>query len=300
MENEDDVADSEGGKNSSPESATIVHVTWPLSSRSVRIGPHRQGMQHSASPRDVSVLFRLERGDLPVSLPGTLGGSDWNDGAGLFGQGMIDSSSRSFADLSLSPILCMLPFGESDRIILVGTAWHSLALHLVDKSGRCLRSMGLPHSSLKHGEMLPVPGGDPLVLILSHQIDEQDPDLRRVGSVGSIESGDTARLADTNVTMASTLTLAKQVKWLLDNNRFSDALEIAQRAPGGSLRREKVDVASIGDQFLENIYSEGDFVRLAGVLPETITSTSPEMGMRAKEKVMEARNGKSKANKRSI
>ncbi len=293
MEEEDDeIASTRSDRTSAAtENPTLLHVTWPLASRTIRIGPHRSGMQ---PPREVTVgLFSLERGDLPVSLPGALGilgseadGSDWHDGAGLFGTGGV--GSKPAADLSLSPLLSMKPFG-SNRIVLVGTAWHSLALHLVDSSNRVLGSMGLPHNALKHAELISIPGGDPLVLILSHPIDSQDPDLRRAGSVGSVESEEMARLADTNVTLASALTVPEQVKWLLANGRFSDALEIARQAPGGSLRRAEVSIADIGDQFLESVRSSGDFERLATVLTETISSTSPEMGVRGKEKVMETR-----------
>lgn len=280
------------------ESATLLHVTWPLCSRTLRIGPHRPGAQYAGNPRQVSITFRLERGDLPSSLPGTLGvasneaeASEWAEANNPFGT-MTGTGAGDFprpiTDLLLTPLLCALPFGDSDRIVLVGTAWHSLALHLVDQAGRCIRSMALPHTGLKHADMLIIPGGDPLVLILSHLIDGMDSDLKRENSVNTVES-DHMRLADTNVTLASALTVAEQVKWHLANNRFSDALAIAQTAPGGSLRRAEVSVSSIGDQFLESIRSLRDFDRLATVLPNTISSTSPDMGMRSREKVMKTR-----------
>ena len=291
-EDDDEISSTRSERTSvHSENVTLLHVTWPLASRTIRIGPHRAGAQ---PPRKVTVgLFSLERGDLPVSLPGALGilaseadGSDWHDGAGLFGNGGV--GTKPAADLSLSPLLSMKPFGKN-RIVLVGTAWHSLALHLVNANNQVLGSIGLPHNALKHAELVSIPGGDPLVLIVSHPIDSQDPDLRRAGSVGSVESEDMARLADTNVTLASALTVPEQVKWLLANGRFSDALEIARQAPGGSLRRAEVSVADIGDQFLESVRSTGDFERLATVLTDTISSTSPEVGVRGKEKVMETR-----------
>lgn len=295
MKEEEPATGSETG-GTITEAATILHVTWPLSARTLRIGPHRTGSEFTECPREVDVTFRLERGYLPASLPGALAAmgddgdiADWGEANSPFGNIGAGNFPRPVADLSRSPLLCALPFGDSDRIVLVGTAWHSLTLHLVDQTGHCIRSMALPHTGLKHAEMRIVPGGDPLVLVLSHAIEVQESELQRTTSSGTAETEDNSRLSDTNVTLASSLTVAEQVQWLLANNRFSDALAIAQSAPGGSLRRAEVSISSIGDQFLESIRKAGDYDRLASVLPNTISSTSPEMGMRRRDKVMAAR-----------
>ncbi len=279
----------EGDSASAPaESAVVLHVTWPLCARTLRIGPHRSGAEFAGRPREIEVTFRLERGDLPTALPGALAAVA---GTEFAAEGMENAFPRPIEDLLLSPLLCTLPFGPRDRVVLVGTAFHGLALHLVDPSGRSVRSMPLPHSALRSAEMMAIPGGDPLVLILSHPV-EENVGSSSVGGTDSAIGADgdkSARLAETNVTLASALTVAEQVKWLLAHNRFSDALHVAQTAPGGSLRRAEVSVSGIGDQFLESIREQGDFERLAQVLPNTISSTSPEMGLRGREKVMASR-----------
>lgn len=250
------------------ESTTLLYVTWPAGARILRIGPHKDIIVPSENEtyRDIDVVFRLERDSLPAT---ELTPDEMKHPDGALGSIVEDS-----------PLLAVVPFGGNESVALVGTPSKGLALHLISSAGVSIKSMRMAHHGLKDADLLTVPGGDPLLLVVA-----QPNEARK----SEEPSGESSKRPFQDVVYVRSLTTAERVKWLLGQNRFSDALRVAQAAPGGSLRRAEVSLDDIGEQFLDSVRESGDYTRLAEVLPETIVTTTPYVGFRAREKIMQKR-----------
>lgn len=240
------------------EPTVLLHVTWPSGARVVKIGPHKNILPTENVPlRNISVTFKLERESLPSAK---------------FSekelQTLLDATGSIVEE---SPLLSLVPFGAKTNVVLVGTPWKGLIMHLISAEGVSLESTRMPHEELRDADMLIIPGGDPLVLI--------------IGKPNSMSKGGTIA-EKPGLVYVRCLTTAERVKWLLGQHRFSDALAVAQSTPGGSLRRAEVSLEDIGEQFLESLHENGDYEGLASVLPETIVTTSPYVGFRVREKIM--------------
>ncbi|PXF46572.1 Vacuolar protein sorting-associated protein 41-like [Gracilariopsis chorda] len=253
------------------ESSVKLYVTWPTGARIVRIGPYKDVLQPSdpsqrVPVRDIAVEFRLNRETLPMT---DLSPEELNV--------MEHSVNNMAVD---SPLLALVPFGEEDTVALIGTPSKGLMIHLITPEGKSEKSMRLTHKNLCDADMHTIPGGDPLVLIFGHLCSSKQ----------SLKTTDDGRgPPKQEVVYVRSRTTAERVKWLLGQNRFSDALEVAQSAPGGSLRRAEVSLEDVGEQFLESLREKGEYDRLASVLPETITTTTPYFGFRARDKIMAKR-----------
>lgn len=255
------------------ESPISLYITWPSGARIVKIGPHRDILpSEPISPRDIQVSFKVER-------------------EGLFAAEASESNYTSDQDLISSiigtteeaPLLSLVPFGAADSVALVGTPTRGLEIHLVScETGSSLKTMAMPHKALHDADLLTVPGGDPLVLIIGKWTPTTDSDHATSENYSPVED-------PRSLTFVRPLTTAERVKWLLGQERFSDALTIAQSAPGGSLRRAEVSLEDVGEQFLESLRESGNYAKLKAVLPETIATTTPYVGFRARDKVMEKR-----------
>ncbi|CAN8075758.1 unnamed protein product [Agarophyton chilense] len=250
------------------ESTVMLFVTWPTGARIVRIRPHKEIVQPEdrskrIPPRDIKLVFKLNRETLPITE---------------LSEEELEVMSHSINNMAVdSPLLALVPFGKHENVALVGTPSRGVTLHLISESGRSEKSMRMPHKDLCDADMLTIPGGDPLVLIFGHLCGFK----RQIGSE-VVENN----IAKQEVVYVRSLTTAERVKWLLGRSRFSDALKIAQNAPGGSLRRAEVSLEDVGEQFLESLRDNGEYRRLASVLAETITTTTPYFGMRGRDKVM--------------
>lgn len=268
MELDDNVPLSSHG-----EPTVSLFITWPTGARIVQIGPLKGGSStEQGQQRDIEVIFKLERPSItsrdPVANSQSGGGGD--------------SLAGNVARTEDTPLLGLVPFGEKNTVALVGTPSNGLMIHLVSaESGKSGKSMLMPHSGLCDADLLTVPGGDPLVLIVGHWI--------CTSSYTSSKDQRNELHGDQELTYVRSLTTAERVKWLLGQGRFSDALHIAQTAPGGSLRRAEVSVEDIGEQFLESLRESGDYDRLVSLLSKTITATTPCVGQRGREKVMAKR-----------
>eukprot|EP00178_Gracilaria_changii_P019045 TRINITY_DN55471_c0_g1_i1.p1 TRINITY_DN55471_c0_g1~~TRINITY_DN55471_c0_g1_i1.p1 ORF type:complete len:928 (+),score=124.20 TRINITY_DN55471_c0_g1_i1:3663-6446(+) len=253
------------------ESTVMLYVTWPTGARIVRIRPHKDIVQPEDRSkripvRDIELVFKLNRETLPINE---------------LSEEELDVMRHSVNNMAVdSPLLALVPFGEHESVALVGTPSREITLHLISKSGKSEKSMRMPHKDLCDADMHTIPGGDPLVLIFGHLCGSK----RQMGT-----EGEDKIVAKQEVVYVRSLTTAERVKWLLGQNRFSDALEIAQGAPGGSLRRAEVSLEDVGEQFLESLRENGEYNRLASVLGETITTTTPFFGIRGREKVMAKR-----------
>lgn len=264
METDDEVPRSPHG-----EATVSLYVTWPSGARIVQIGPLKDVLpSEQTSQREINVVFKLERHDLFLaeSRP-------------------EDDTQEDVADAMVgrfdeAPLLSLVPFGEKETVALVGTPSRGLTMHLVSPdTGKSLKNMLMPYDGLRDANLLTVPGGDPLALIVGHW----------PASKSKTEEGLANAQGAEGVIYVRSLTTAERVKWLLGQGRFSDALHIAQSAPGGSLRRAEVSLEDIGEQFLESLREAADYEKLVSVLPETITTTAPYVGFRAREKVMAKR-----------
>lgn len=254
------------------EPAIMMYVTWPTGARVIHIGALVDGETPELPPtRDKEVVFKLDRPDIfAPHLEENIQGN--------IGEGASESDVWSSEQ---APLLGVVPFGDEDMVALVGTSLKGLVIHLIsDKTKRSEKYMALPQTDLKDADLLTVPGGDPLVLVAGQWLSPATP--KEV-------SHEEERIDGRELMFVRSLTTAERVKWLLGQNRFSDALHIAQNAPGGSLRRAEVSLEDIGEQFLDSLREAGEFVRLATVLPETITATTPYVGNREREKVMKKR-----------
>lgn len=244
------------------EPAIRLFLTWPAGARIIRVGPHNHFPAKENTPaREIDVIFKLERQTL------------------LQNEASLSANS-SYPTVEGSPVLSTVPFGREECVALLGLPTRGLALHLISADGRDVKNMILPHRALRDASVLTVPGGDPLVLVLAHLDDTNASPLQSLDML-------TPHAAD--VLYVRPLSIAERVKWLLGQNRFQDALNVAQSAPGGSLRRAEVSLLDIGEQFLESLKDAGDYKRLATVLPETIETTTPFTGVRARDKVMTTR-----------
>lgn len=264
MEINDNIALSPHG-----EATVLVYITWPSGSRIVQIGPLKEVKPPEQAPqREIEIICRLERAELS------------------FADSQSESITKDDVDITSiegpheGPLLSFVPFGDGDAAALVGTRSQELVLHLISTSeGKSVKSMHMPYHGLWDADLLAVPGGDPLVLIVGHwpsatlRVEKDEGNAEEVGGVVYVRS----------------LTTAERVKWLLGQGRFSDALHTAQSAPGGSLRRAEVSLEDVGEQFLESLHESGDYKKLASVLPETITMTAPYVGFRARDRVMAKR-----------
>jgi hypothetical protein len=284
------------------ERTQMLYIAWPSLSKVVVIGPH---IEHGTSdqpageaapvrkpPRHVETMLTISRTDIPVPLP---------------------EVSNSFL---ASPILSIAPFGNHVAV-LTGASDHRLILARVKKTSSAdVHCMQLDHSWVNAAELFPIPGGEPLLLVLAQGRTEErmaaeegrkdsldgassapantdekssSADVRAEGETRD----DVARSAQgeifSNVCFARALGVAERIKWMLDQGRFEDALRTAEIAPGGSLRRAELSIADVGHQFLDSIRASGDYERLAQVLPRTIISTSPTVAVRGRDKVMRFR-----------
>lgn len=255
------------------EPTVSLFITWPTGARTVQIGPLKGGPSAEQAPqRDIEVVFKLERPSIIVRSMNANSRSDSDD----------NGLAENVAPVEETPLLGLVPFGEKGSVALVGTPSNGLTIHLISaETGESEKSMLMPQSSLCDADLLIVPGGDPLVLIVAHQIGAGTYKLPRDHRNGPQDGQE--------LIYVRSLTTAERVKWLLGQGRFSDALHIAQTAPGGSLRRAEVSVEDIGEQFLESLRESGEFGRLVSLLSETITATTPYLGQRAREKVMAKR-----------
>eukprot|EP00177_Eucheuma_denticulatum_P007890 GFKZ01014369.1.p1 GENE.GFKZ01014369.1~~GFKZ01014369.1.p1 ORF type:complete len:948 (-),score=149.31 GFKZ01014369.1:989-3832(-) len=254
------------------EPTILLYVTWPTGARIVQIGALEDTELKDQTPqRDIEVIFKLERPD--VFLQDVYSSLDLE--ADALHEGVLRPEE--------APLLSLVPFGEQDTVALVGTPSKGLAVHLISSStGRSEKNMAMPHTGVCDAEMLTIPGGDPLVLIVGHWT------CSPISSRGKGKDEEKSRNGQELIFVRS-LTTAERVKWLLGQSRFSDALHIAQSAPGASLRRAEVSLEDIGEQFLESLQDSGNYSKLASVLPETITATTPYFGNNARDKVMRKR-----------
>lgn len=258
MDEDPDVPASSRG-----EPTARLYVTWPSGARIVRIGPPGEHTPTAERPsREISVIFKLNRAALYPS--------------------MVPEIPPRPPPVHEAPLLALVPFGHNESVALVGTPSKILALHLISEDGKSVKNMLMPQRTMRDAHLLTVPGGDPLVLIVAHP-DAPPAELSDTENTSQIQS----HVAD--VIYVRSLTTAERVKWLLGQNRFHDALNVAQSAPGGSLRRAEVSIEDVGDQFLDSLKDTGDYSRLASVLPETISTTTPYIGFRARDKVMSKR-----------
>lgn len=249
------------------EPSVLLYITWPSGARIVQIGPHQDVIPTENIPfRQVDVLFRVERHTL-LSPP-------------LASLDPTRPPPNLAALPDQSPILSIIPFGEGRHVVLLGTPDKRLVTLLVNEDAESEKSMVMPLSNVRDADLLPIPGGDPLALIVGHRIPDVKPTTTHQKDGNS---------ASQNLFYLRPLTTGERVKWLLGQNRFSDALNVAQSAPGGSLRRAEVSMEDIGEQFLESLLEAKDYEHLAKVLPETIAATSPYTGFRAREKIMSKR-----------
>lgn len=255
------------------EPAVSLFVSWPTDARIVRIGALTGGPSAEQAPqRDIDVVFKLKRPSILVK--DSTAGSQYDASGG--------SRENNIPPVEEAPLLGLVPFGEKETVALVGTPSNSLTIHLISTdTNKSEKNMLMPHSGMCDADLLTVPGGDPLILIVGHwtctstfKRSKYPKDEPRGGQ---------------ELVYVRSLTTAERVKWLLGQGRFSDALHIAQTAPGGSLRRAEVSLEDIGEQFLDSLREAGDFKRLASLLPETITATTPYVGQRARERVMAKR-----------
>lgn len=262
----EDAFSRKGGK----EPHVTLIVNWPTGARAVRIGPYVYNPSNeTALPRSLDVVFRLERHVLPAVTPVVP---------------PVNNADGSTADVNQAsesppPLLSIVPFGSNEYIALVGTSPNRLAVHLISSDGLSIRHMILPHRSVRDASLLTVPGGDPLALVIAHPDDSiTDPSQSQTMDESGPHNG--------NVMYVRMLSTAERVKWLLGQERFQDALTVAQTAPGGSLRRAEVSLVDVGEQFLESLKDASDYERLASVLSETIDTTTPDTGNRGRDKVM--------------
>lgn len=245
------------------EPAIRLYLTWPAGARVIRIGPHNDHPPPNTSTREIDVMFKLERNSIPLS------------------EGNVSATPLAPLSIENSPLLSVVPFGDQDVVALIGLPSKGLVIHLISPDGQSIKHMVLPHRLLHHASLLTVPGGDPLVLVIGH------PDENSSNPVSPLE--EQPQTSPAEVMYVRSLTTAERVKWLLGQNRFQDALAVAQSAPGGSLRRAEVSLADIGEQFLESLKEIGDFDRLASMLDDTISTTTPFVGFRAREKILQKR-----------
>jgi Region in Clathrin and VPS len=284
------------------ERTLTMYIAWPSLSKVVVIGPHKesQGMDLAgidsvamkAPPRHVETTLTISRTDIPVPLP---------------------EESNSFL---LSPILSIAPFGK-DVAVLTGTSDHRLVLARVKKDAMDdMHCMHLNQSQVNAAELFPVPGGEPLLLVVAICCKEESKETENSNEYAVLDDEQTQNAIDngsqrveadgqdkcnhssiakipeerySSVCFARALGVAERIKWLLDQGRFEDALKTAEIAPGGSLRRAELSIADVGHQFLESIRANGEYKRLAEVLPRTIISTSPTVAVRGRDKVMRFR-----------
>lgn len=251
------------------EATILVYIAWPSGARIVQIGPCQEaGDSEEAQPREIEITCKLDRSEL--SFADSQSDNVVNE--------RVDSAS--FDGHSKAPLLSFVPFGDGNAVVLVGARSQEVILHLVSTSdGTITKNMRMPYHGVWDADLLSVPGGDPLVLLVGHW-----PSAELQGEKKEEKSDEAG-----GVLFVRSLTTAERVKWLLDQGRFSDALLIAQSAPGGSLRRAEVSLEDVGEQFLESLRTTGDYKKLASVLSETITMTAPYVGFRARERVMAKR-----------
>lgn len=263
-------ADNDSAPSSSQEPPVTLIVTWPTGARAVRIGPHVYNpTNETALTRSLDVIFRLERHALPTIANVYNAASDTGD--------VPVTDAR--VENEPSPLLSVVPFGNNEYVALVSVPSNKLAVHLISSDGLNVKHMLLPYRFVHEASLLTVPGGDPLALIIAHPDDSAtDVSLPQ-------PTGESVPL-DGNIMYVRPLSTAERVKWLLGQERFQDALAIAQTAPGGSLRRAEVSLEDIGDQFLESLKDASDYERLASVLSETIDTTTPIAGNRGRDKAM--------------
>lgn len=299
-----------------------LYLTWPEGARIVRVGPQATTVSGQSVPppgREIDVIFKLERHALVLPTPASLSYMPSEHDAGV----AVPSPPLSVEE---SPLLSVVPFGDGECVALVGLPSRSICLHLVSPEGRSLKHMILPPDSwsFRDANMLTVPGGDPLVLVVayplvsdddtagdgnkprSHPPGEQNTQVHVEEYKNKVMQQSNRNWTDKSKPMQSdskydsvaapaevmyvrSLTTAERVKWLLAEDRFLDALSVAQSAPGGSLRRAEVSLVDIGEQFLESLKDAGDFDRLATVLPETISTTSPFAGFRSRDRILKKR-----------
>lgn len=266
------------------ERTQTLYISWPTVAKAISIGPHIETLGDGADPpaprdrppRDIQTALAVYRDKLLAGFE-----SNIDDSAGC-------------------RIMGIAPFGKHVAILLMSDVGGLILAKMQTPGEDLVQLMHMQYRELLAAEMFAILGGEPLLLIsvqFDIAVDDTAKKRRETMNCAEQQQESPAKTLSEGcvfdlghcVFFARALSVAERVNWLLDNGQFAEALKTAEEAPLGSLSREDVSIAAVGDHFLDSIAASGEFDRLAQVLPQTISSTSPAAATRGRDKAMRNR-----------
>jgi hypothetical protein len=314
--------DEDGPPSARGERAQTLYVAWPSVAKVIVIGPHTdpapdanepaagpEAPRRTAVARSVDTVLTVPRTALPVDAGAGAAAALASPLLGVVPFGEHVAVLVGTVDRGV--LLARVPRrGSGAALVRGGDAGPGTAT-VAGSDAVCMR---LPHGGIKSAGLYSIPGGEPLVLVVAERLaraaaEDGGGDGAEMGASaddGAASAGDTELVSSPRrdstgqeddsaapdgscVLVARPLGVAERIQWMLEHGQFAEALTTAEEAPRGSLRRADVSIADVGDQFLESIRAEGDFGRLAKVLPRVIVSTSPTVAVRGSDRGMQSR-----------
>eukprot|EP00871_Galdieria_phlegrea_P006024 jgi/Galph1/909/GphlegSOOS_G5674.1 len=135
--------------------------------------------------------------------------------------------------------------------------------------------------------LIPIPGEEPLLLVYSTCImeqhvsmneEEQDEeqhsiDENNMKELQSLEQKATRQ----NLKSVRLYSAIERIKWMLQRERYREALETAESAPASELLKHGYSIEQLGEQFLNHLLERESYETFAYMLPRIISGGDIEM-----------------------
>ncbi|GJD06104.1 Vacuolar protein sorting-associated protein 41 [Galdieria sulphuraria] len=124
-----------------------------------------------------------------------------------------------------------------------------------------------------------IPGGEPILLAFSTCLPESllSGHIEDVYDENSENDASQARTgAVWNVLSLRPFSYIERIEWMLDRERYREAVEIAEMAPANQLLECGFSIEKLGERFINHLLEKGDYDTLAIVLPRMIHGEDTE------------------------
>ncbi|GJQ08777.1 hypothetical protein GpartN1_g568.t1 [Galdieria partita] len=125
-----------------------------------------------------------------------------------------------------------------------------------------------------------IPGGEPILLAfgtclpessLSGHVEEVCEENHENDSLQARTGG------LSNVLSLRPFSYVERIEWMLDRERYREAVEIAEIAPASQLAEYGFSIEKLGERFIDHLLEKGDYDTLAVVLPRIIHGEDSEL-----------------------
>lgn len=134
-----------------------------------------------------------------------------------------------------------------------------------------------PLSCSKQG-LVHIPGGEPILLVFSSCLPDVASDLEEFfeGKIEN-EASQTSTGAICNVLGLRPFSYVERIEWMLERERYREAVEIAEMAPASQLAEYGFSIKQLGEKFISYLLEKGDYDTLSIVLPRIIHGEDNEL-----------------------